>query len=568
MTDIKLRPYQRDFIDAVRNEFIHNHRRVVGVAPCGAGKTIMTGWMIKESLNRNKRSIFFVHRHELIEQTSQTFTALDIPHGIISAGLPMNLNLPVQIASVQTLARRIEDERINIPSPDFLICDECHHILANTYKKVLNAFPDAFLLGVTATPQRMGGKTLCDVFDYMVQSLTVNQLIKQGNLTSFDYFAAPIPINLKSVRIHNGDFDSKDLESAMSNKKITGDIVQNYLNFAYGKSAICYCVNVNHSKTIANAFLDAEISAAHIDGDTPKILRAKLVEDFRQGKIQVLCNAELFGEGFDVPRCQAVILARPTKSLTLYIQQSMRSMRPDPDDPSKVAIIIDCVQNRERHGLPNDFRDWSLNPNNIKTVRCPACHKDIIPVTFTKKEHSPLNFVKEHGSFFLKDSYSKDGEPVKLTFLCIDLGNGQSGEPVSIAEDSDGIFMKICPECGYLFVPKAPPLKGMRQPKYRDGKLEKINVSFDDTKVADTKVADTVIRKPTKPDEFLILAKQKNYKIGWVAIQSLAFAQSYDDCLHIADICGYKPGWAWHKWQHIQQELAQKKSLQRVFAVC
>ena len=487
MTDIKLRPYQRDFIDAVRNEFIQNHKRVVGVAPCGAGKTIMTGWMIKEALNRGKRSIFFVHRHELIEQTAKTFTALDIPHGIIAAGIPSNLNLPVQIASVQTLARRID----SVPQPDFLICDECHHILANTYKKILDAYPDAYLLGVTAPHQRMGGITLCDVFSSMVQSLSVDQLINLGNLTPFNYFAPAVGVDLHNVRVKFGEFNNHDLEKVMSATSIIGGIVDNYIKLAPDKSAICYCVNVKHSKSVANAFINAGIPAAHCDGETPANLRSSIVEDFRKGIIKVLCNAELFGEGFDVPRCQAVILARPTQSLTLYIQQAMRSMRPDPNDPNKTAIIIDHVQNYLRHGLPNENHDWSLEPNERderkrKPRKCPKCDSVI--------------------------SYG----------------------------------VKACPLCGYIFPQAQSRPVDLNE---HSGDIVSVNVNLQSKKDAPPVVKHSF----TKPDEFFTIAKKRNYHIGWVAFNSLKFAQSYDDCLHIADICGYKPGWAWHKWNEIKR---------------
>ena len=489
MTKIKLRPYQQQFIDAVRNEFLHNHRRVVGVAPCGAGKTVMTGWMIRESLQRDKRSIFFVHRHELIEQTSKTFTALDIPHGIISAGCTMQPELPVQIASVQTLAKRLD----KIPAPDFLICDECHHILAGTYRKILDAFPNAFLLGVTATPQRMGGITLCDVFSSMIQSLSVNELIQLGNLTKFNYFAPAIGVDLHNVRVKFGEFNNDDLEKVMSAKKIIGGIVDNYQKLAGDKSAICYCVNVNHSKSVADAFLSAGISAAHCDGETPKAERARIVEDFRLGKTKVLCNAELFGEGFDVPNCQAVILARPTKSLTLFIQQSMRALRPDPADPNKIAVIIDHVQNYLRHGLPNENHDWSLEPNERDEIKkkprkCPKC-----------------NAVVRYG-------------------------------------------VKSCPQCGYIFPVEK---KNCIDTDEYQGELLKIDVNHE----SKSPPTDTLVKHAfTTPDELLIVAKSKNYKIGWVAFQSLKFAKSFSDCLHIAEICGYNKGWAWHKWNEIARQ--------------
>lgn len=485
MSTINLRPYQQDFIDAVRNEFLRGNRRVVGVAPCGAGKTIMTGWMIRESLNRGKRSIFFVHRKELIDQTAATFKQLGIPHGIIAADVPMQLELPVQIASVQTLARRID----KIPVPDFLICDECHHVLANTYKKILDAFPKAFLLGVTATPQRLGGINLDDVFSSMVQSLSVNELIALGNLTKFHYFVPEKTIDLSGVRSGFGEYNQADLADVMSDKTIIGDIVEDYLRHANGKSAICYCVNVEHSKNVAKAFRDAGIAAAHCDGDTPKVLRAKIVSDFRRDKIKVLCNAELFGEGFDVPHCQAVILARPTQSLTLYIQQSMRPLRPDPADPNKVAVIIDHVRNYLKHGLPNDDRQWSLEPKP-KEISCPNCGKWIVPIERKGK--------------------------------------------------------KFCPKCGFEFAKGAGQYTPPRKIENAAGQVVELDINFDTKK---TSSEPTVVSAPKTPEEFSAIAKKFRYKTGWVAYRACEFATSYDDFLHIAKVCGYKTGWAWHQWQ-------------------
>ena len=257
MGKIILRPYQRKFIDDIRNEFVLGYKHVVGVAPCGAGKTIMTGWMIRESLNRGKKSIFFVHRKELIDQTHETFSALNIPHGIICSGYDANPNMPVQIASVQTLARRLND----VPAPDFLICDECHHILAKTYQKIIDKFPDAYLLGVTATPLRMGGINLCDTFTAMVESLTVDELIARGNLTRFNYFAPNDAIDLSRVKLDRfGEYDNRQIARIMSHGKIIGNIVNCYKKHVADKSAICYCVNVEHSKTVAVNFRNAGIT--------------------------------------------------------------------------------------------------------------------------------------------------------------------------------------------------------------------------------------------------------------------------------------------------------------------
>ena len=492
MDEIFLREYQRQFIEDVRKEFTC-HKRVVGVAPCGAGKTIMTGWMIREATQRGKRSIFFVHRHELIKQTSETFNRLGIEHGIIAAGVKSQLDLPVQIASVQTLARRLK----TVPAPDFLICDECHHILANTYKSIVNAYSDSYLLGVTATPQRMGGINLGDIFTSMVKSLSVDELITLGNLTDFKYFATASNINLKNVKVKFGEYVNADLAKVMSDNRIIGGIVENYLKYARGKSAICYCVNIKHSKKVAKAFNDAGITAAHVDGETPGQKREQLVEEFRLGKIKVLCNAELFSEGFDVPNMQAVILARPTKSLTLFIQQSLRPMRPDVNDPNKVAIIIDHVQNYSRFGLPNAIHAWSLAPNP------PKKHKEA---------------------------------PVKSCPNC--------GLVVPLAQET-------CPECGYEFVTEEEKEERLKEHTGYSFRLEREIGSSKST-------GRGIVHAPKTPEDFLKIAREKKYQIGWVAFRALEHAQSYEDCVHIADICGYKRGWAYHKWKERQEKLASR----------
>ena len=494
MEEILLRPYQQQFIVEVRSEFLRNHKRVVGVAPCGAGKTIMTGWMIREVQRRSKRAIFFVHRNELIRQTSETFERLGIPHGIISAGYKMNLDLPVQIASVQTLVKRLG----KVPAPDFLICDECHHILANSYREVLAAYPEAFLLGVTATPQRMGGINLGDVFTSMVEGPNVDELIELGNLTKFKYFSHTEEIDLRSVRVKFGEYVNSDLAEVMGDQKIVGNIVDTYKRLAGGKSAICYCVNVKHSKLVAEAFLAAGISAAHCDGETPKATRTRLVENFRVGKIKVLCNAELFSEGFDVPNMQAVILARPTKSLTLYIQQAMRPMRPDPGDPNKVAIIIDHVQNFSRFGLPNAIHEWSLAPKPPKVKEFPA--------------------------------------PLKSCPHC--------GLVVPLAT-------YVCPCCGYEFVTEEKKMERLTE---HAGILRRIEEYFSEERTRRT------ISEPRTPEDFMEIAKDRNYQIGWVAIRALEFAMSYEDCVHIAEVCGYKKGWAYYRWRDREKKLLEAKN--------
>lgn len=366
---IELRPYQQSFIDNIREQFKRGKKRVVGVAPCGAGKTIMTGWMIRQTVSNGKSAVFFVHRKELIDQTSATFKALGIPHGIIAGNTKTNYHYPVYIASVQTLINRLDF----IPPPNLLVCDECHHILAKSYLDIIGCWSTSYLLGVTATPERIGGKRLGDVFNSMVQAPSTSDLIKLGNLTNFNYFdAAPPELDkkLRKVKVSKGDYANGQLANVMGNVRLIGDTVNSYRDKAGHSQAICYCVNIEHSQKVADAFNAAAISAAHIDATTDKTERNDIIDRFRRGDIKILCNVNLLGEGFDVPNCDTVILARPTMSLTLHIQQSMRSMRPNPLNPNKRAVIIDCVGNYKRHGVPDTPHHWSLDPNKPKAEGC------------------------------------------------------------------------------------------------------------------------------------------------------------------------------------------------------
>ena len=370
-----LRPYQEQWIEDVGYEFSAGKRRVLAAAPCGAGKTIMTAWMARGTALSGRRAIFMVHRQELIEQTSATFTAMGIRHGLIAAGAAKEYDLPVQIASVQTLIHRLSQ----VQAPDLLICDECHHIVANTYRKIVDQFSSSYVLGVTATPERIGGQGLGEIFQSLVLGPSAADLIAAGNLTPYDYYAPPTKFDPATAHVRFGEYVKNDLLRQMDDADVIGDIVKNYKNLADGKRAICYCINRTHSEHVAASFRAAGIPAMHIDGETHKAVRARAIEDSRTGRLQILCTAELLGAGFDGPAMEAGILARPTASLTLYVQQSMRPLRPDPNNPEKRAVIIDHVGNVFRHGMPDEEREWSLEtkkrkPRAMAIKVCPACY--------------------------------------------------------------------------------------------------------------------------------------------------------------------------------------------------
>lgn len=343
----------------VHNAWRQGYKRPCIVLPCGGGKSIITADMAKRTTLNGKRVLFIVHRIELCEQIENTFR---------NYGVDMSL---CQVGMVQTITRRLS----RLDKPSLIITDENHHCLAASYRRIYDYF-DSHCVGVTATPVRLNGGGLGDINDCLIVGISAKELIKRNCLSPYEYYAPPVA-DLSGIKSRGGDYAAEDIEQALAKPRIYGDVIGYYKQLSAGKKAICYCATVKHSKDMAEAFRSAGINAAHIDGTTPAGERAELITAFRSGALKILCNVDLISEGFDVPDCNTSILLRPTKSLTLYIQQSMRCMRYQPD---KTAIIIDHVGNVHRHGLPDQDREWTLEPKpqrenkNTVTVRqCPRC---------------------------------------------------------------------------------------------------------------------------------------------------------------------------------------------------
>ena len=270
-----------------------------------------------------------------------------------------------------------------------ILVHNCHHSKATTYRKIYDAFPNAHRLGVTATPVRLDGSGLGDVNDILVEGVSAKWLIEHHYLAPYDYYAPSIA-DLTGIKIQHGEYETKSVEKALLRTAVFGDAIKHYRQLADGKQAICYCVSVNHSYAMAEEFKANGIAAEHIDGTTPKEQRDHIIERYRRGEITILCNVDLISEGFDVPDCECAILLRPTKSLTLYIQQSMRCMR---YKKGKRAIIIDHVGNYARHGMPDADRKWDLHAKkaakkqekqaeDLKIKQCPECYYTFEPPSF------------------------------------------------------------------------------------------------------------------------------------------------------------------------------------------
>jgi DNA repair protein RadD len=369
-----LRPYQIDLVNRARANFVRGLKSQIIQLSTGGGKTLLTASMIKSSLAKGKSALFIVHRRELVDQSAAAFTAQGIPHGIIASGYLENYNHKVQIASIQTLTRRLTRLRYE---PDLIVFDECHHTAANNWAELFKHFSASFKIGLTATPCRLDGKGLSAFYEDIVSGPSMSELISGKFLSDYKLFA-PSHIDVSGVKSQMGDYIRSELAQVVDTPKITGDVIREYKRRALGKRAVVFCINVEHSKHVTEQFNLANIPAEHIDGASDPDFRKQALARFRDGVTSVLCNVELFGEGFDLPSIECAILLRPTKSVSLYLQQVGRALRPAPG--KDFAIIIDHVRNCQMHGLPDDERDWSLDGLNKKIKKnelavkiCPTC---------------------------------------------------------------------------------------------------------------------------------------------------------------------------------------------------
>lgn len=406
---IQLRDYQHKGLDNVRDA-LRLHDSVIYVLPTGGGKTAMASSMAGSAASMGNRVLFLVHRRELIKQTQDAFTLADIHYGTIQAGKPADPLPRVHIASIQTVVRRLE----RMERPDLLIVDECHHARAKSWSKVIK-WAGCKTVGLTATPCRLDGKGLRGHFEEIVMGPKMAEMIHDGWLADYRVYA-PSVVDTSKLHTRGGDFKQEELEALMDRGTIIGDAVDHYKRIASGMQALAFGVSVKHAVGLSAAFAGAGVPSGCIYGDMPTKQRDMLVAAFRRGDIRVLTNVDIVGEGFDLPSVYCAILQRPTKSLSLYLQQVGRCLRPQ--EGKEYAIILDHVGNVRRHGFPDQDREWSLDgaqkprkemdEKRVLVKQCPACYF----VTFQSAEFCP-----ECGAVFEgkeREVREADGELVEM----------------------------------------------------------------------------------------------------------------------------------------------------------
>ena len=362
----KLRDYQAEIINKIQNSMLTGHRRIIVQSPPRTGKTVVMSEIARRATVKNRRVLFLIHRQEVLEQANATFKEQGVDFDLLTSGM------------VQTLTRRVD----KLDAPHIILVDEAHHVLSKSYRRILDKFKDAYVLLFTATPVRLGREQLDQVADDIVLGKSIKELTAAGFLAPFRYYQPPAGFNQSELKLSStGDYTNKSITSALQSC-LYGDLVSHYKRLAAGKQAVCYCHSIDAAKHAAAEFNKNGIAAAEVDGTTPRSERDELVKKFRDGAIKVMVNVNLFTEGVDLPDVDAVILARPTSSLSLYLQFAMRCLTPR---RGKVAVIIDHANNVEKFGYPDSERNWlqlvktgaktckNAETDNFNIVTCETC---------------------------------------------------------------------------------------------------------------------------------------------------------------------------------------------------
>ncbi len=373
---MRLRPYQSRALDDILAPSEAANRSVLYTLPTAGGKTVVFAEIARRCAEHGTRVAILVHRDSLLQQASQKVADCGLPYSVIAPGRNFYGDL-VCIASKDTLVRRLGRHDF-----DLLVVDEAHRSPAKTFRKIFDAYPEARILGVTATPTRTNGEGLDSVFDVLVKGPGIRELIDAGYLAEPVTYGPLKKLDLSGIRTVAGDYNLHDLESFMDRPRVTGSAIAEYKRLCWGQPAMAFAVSIKHAEDVAAEFRDAGFRAYHVSGNMPLADIRDRIAGLADGRVQVLASCDLASEGLDVPAVRAAILLRPTKSLIVYLQQAGRALRVSPG--KKDALILDHSGSFARFGLVDEERDWTLEGRkkrtsaagvaNVPVRQCPKCY--------------------------------------------------------------------------------------------------------------------------------------------------------------------------------------------------
>lgn len=424
MPDITLRPYQGESASNIRAAFLEGVRSVLLVSPTGSGKTVTFSYIAKGAASRGNRTLILAHRDTLIQQASNKLTDYGVQHGIIMADYIPTPGAMVQVGSVQTLVRRLRHQRYDF---QLIIVDEAHLSCARTYLQILDAFPTARILGVTGSPCRLDGRGLGTNaggrFDFLIESVTMRELIDDGYAVQPIVYAPLDRLDLSKVPTEKGDYQKKALSKVMNTPKITGNAIDHYREHAKHVPSITWCVDLEHAHDTARDFNDAGVKTVMLQGSNTSEERDRALKQLADGSIANITFCQLLVEGVDCPEIGNIIGLRPTQSLAATLQTLGRESRPmyakgfdlstregrfaamDAGPKGRYGIFLDHAGLSFRHGFQDDMREWDLNGAPKKPKReaaevaakqCPKCRAVFRPADLVETPLGPACPVCKH----------------------------------------------------------------------------------------------------------------------------------------------------------------------------
>lgn len=474
--------------------------------PTGAGKSLIIAALAAQFIREHKPILAIAHKRELICQLRDhlhRWTGVEI--GIIAnkKQFKPNPDAPIQVASIQALNRKSPEL---LPPAELIIVDEAHHSSARSYSKIFDHYCDKHFLGVTATPMRIDGRGLKTLYDgvpgyqELVLGVPVRELIEREYLCDFRIFAGgDTLLDPEAAGIHSrrGDYVEKELEAYARKVLLQGDIVDSWYKYAQGKRTVVYPVSVKLSQEYCAQFQERGVRAAHIDAKTPAKQRAAIIEEFREGKILVLCQHSIVIEGVDIPRIEAVQFARPTKSLTIWFQAVGRALRPAPGKDH--CVIIDHTTNHVNLPWVDTPLEWSLDPMSLPkgvtgSLQCDQCRHVFLPTEFDEQRQ-----------------------------------------------------YAICPNCGHQIKCQPPE----QEPNREEQALE---VGYVETELEEqVRELNPVVM--AKMENLFFQQQTMGYKPSWVYFRLVDECADvgYFELLELSKRLGYKPGWAWYKHRELKK---------------
>ena len=421
MAGCELRPYQKTALNQIRKHYSQKQKKVLLHLSTGGGKTVIFSEVLKGVYRKGKHGIMVVRGRKLVDQASRRLEREGVAHGVLMAGHKKYApNEKIQICSIDTLRSR------NLrPQADIVVIDEAHLATSPSYHSLINDYPDAFFLPVTATPYTE--KSLRHIADHVVKPITFNELVEQGFLVPPRYFCPNVP-NLKGVSTtatsEGKDYNQKQLAAIMEDSYIMGDIATEWLDKAKGRPTIAFCVSVSHSMKLTEYLIERGIRAAHVDANSSDEEREVSIAKLENREIDVLCNVGILCTGVDIPCLGCIIMARPTKSYNLFIQQAGRGTRPYRG--KKDFILLDNAGNVLRHGFITKEREANLDAKEkIKKVEktlspkiCTVCFAAFqgttCPSCGAGADKNPRQYAVVDGN--LKELKPDDLDPIKIRF--------------------------------------------------------------------------------------------------------------------------------------------------------